>query len=273
MPDYSEFGKAEFDGWTDPETANAYATGFAAAAAQCVPDLVRAVKARPGTKALDLCCGHGIVANGLLEAGSEVQGLDFSPAMLEIARSNVPDVEFIEGDATALPFEDEAFDSVTMGFGMLHIPDADRALSEARRVLRTNGHFAYSVWHGPEQSAAFRIVFGSIGTHGDPSVVLPPGPPIHQYADPAVAFPSLEKAGFSSPRVDTAESYWQVDDPGRPFDFFIEGTVRGALLLRAQPKDNKNAIRSAVASAVKSEFGEDGPWRVPIPAAIVSASA
>ncbi len=273
MTDFAEFGRAEYAGWGTPEVASAYASGFATAAQQCVPGLVAAVRAGPYAKALDVCCGQGIVSSGLESAGAEVTGLDFSPAMLDLARSNISGVEFMEGDATALPFEDGSFDAVTMGFGILHIPDSERAISEARRVLRPGGRFAYSAWHGPEVSPAFRIVFGSIGKHGDPTVVLPAGPPIHAYADPSVAFPALENAGFKAPVLDTVDCAWMVDDPATPFDYFLNGTVRGALLLRAQPDTNKSAIRTAVIETIISEFGEAGPWRIPIPAAIVSATA
>jgi SAM-dependent methyltransferase len=273
MEDHTEFGRMERQGWSDDATAAAYASGFASAARHCVPALVHAVGARAGSAALDLCCGHGVVAAGLLASGATVTGVDFSPAMLALARALVPGVEFLEGDATDLPFGDATFDAVTMGFGILHIPDAERALAEARRVLRPGGRFAYSVWHGPERSAAFRIVFDCIAAHGDPSVTLPPGPATHAYADADFAFAALEAAGFSAPRLETADSHWIVDDPGRPFDHFSEGTVRGAFLLRNQPEANRVAIRAAVGEAVRAELGPDGPWRVAIPAAIVSATA
>ena len=197
----------------------------------------------------------------------------FAPAMLELARQKSPKVEFVVGDATELTFEDNTFDVVTMGFGILHIPNSERALTEAKRVLRPGGHFVYSVWHGPEISAVFWIVFGSIQRLGDPSVVLPPAPAIHEYADQNVAFAALEAAGFSDPRLETVNSHWTVDDPGKPYDYFLEGTVRGAALLRKQPKSNQDAIRTAISEAVKLEFGSKGPWQVPIPAAIVSATS
>lgn len=273
MDDYTEFGQAEFEGWSEPKTAKAYADGFASAAEQCVPDIVRAANIDSTSSALDVCCGHGIVAEGLAKAGAKVTGLDFSPAMLELAQTRVPQASFMEGDATALPFEDQSFDAVTMGFGILHIPNAQAAIEEARRVLKQGGRFVYSVWHSPDVSAAFRIVFGSIQEHGDPAIALPPGPPLHAYADPEIAFPALKAAGFGRTRLQTSKSRWTVTDPGQPFDFFLEGTVRGALLLRSQPQQNASAIRTAIADAVKAEFGSDGPWEIPIPAAIVSAEA
>ena len=273
MSDYAEFGKAERDGWSEPGTAASYADGFASAAEHCVAPIVSAAGVAVGSTALDVCCGQGIVAAGLAATGAAVTGLDFSPAMLDIARQRVPGVIFREGDARSLPFEAGSFDAVTMGFGMLHIPEPETAIAEVRRVLKPGGRFVYSVWHAPDQSAAFRIVFGAIAAHGDPAVTLPPGPPIHAFADPEIAFAALGAAGFTGAKLETADAYWVVDDPGRPFDHFLGGTVRGALLLRSQPKAHAAAIRAAVADQVRTEFGSRPPWRVPIPAAAVSAVA
>ena len=271
MNDFFEFGKAELKGWSEPETAAAYADGFASAAVQCVPDMVKASGADNESKTLDVCCGQGIVAQGLSATGASVIGLDFSPAMLELSRARVPGIEFIEGDATSLPFENQSFNAVTMGFGILHIPNSEAAIREAYRVLKPRGKFVYSVWHSPKLSAAFRIVFSAIGMLGSKDVSLPSAPDIHAYADPDIAYPALEAAGFSDTKIETSDSYWEVDDPAKPYDYFFEGTVRGALLLRSQPKKNAEAIRSAIGEAVKEEFGSHGPWKIPIPAAIVSA--
>ncbi len=273
MGDFTEFGKAELKGWSEPETAQAYADGFASAAEQCVPDIVRASNAGEGSIALDVCCGQGIVAKSLVATGAAVTGLDFSPAMLDIARERVPNVEFIEGDATSLPFEDRSFDVVTMGFGILHIQDAEAAMREVHRVLMPEGRFVYSVWESPETSAAFRIVFGAIEKLGSDQVSLPPGPPLHAYANSDIAFPALRAAGFSQTQIRTSNSCWEITDPTTPFDYFLEGTVRGALLLRSQPEENAQAIRSAIADSVRNEFGLVAPWKIPIPAAIVSAVA
>ena len=60
---------------------------------------------------------------------------------------------------------------------------------------------------------------------------------------------------------------------GTPYDYFYEGTVRGALLLRSQSEKHAQAIRNAISSQIRSEFGSDGPWEAPIPAAVVSAKA
>jgi len=273
MGDFTEFGQAELKGWSEPQTAKAYAEGFASAAQQCVADIVAASQVTKGSVVLDVCCGQGIVAKGLSAAGAKVTGLDFSPAMLEIARREVPMVDFVEGDASSLPFEDNSFDAVTMGFGILHIPNAEAAINEAKRVLRAGGRFVYSVWESPETSAAFRIVFGAIEKFGSKEISLPPGPPLHAFANPEYAYPLLEAAGFTEPSNRTSNSVWEVTAPSTPFDYFREGTVRGALLLRSQPAENALAIKAAIEKAVLEEFGSDAPWLIPIPAAVVSATA
>jgi ubiquinone/menaquinone biosynthesis C-methylase UbiE len=142
MPEYHEqdtFAALEKREWAKTDVAQSYAKVFARAADMVVPSMVEAVGAGPDVIALDLCCGQGNVAAGLIKAGAKVTGLDFSPAMLEMARVAVPEALFVEGDAMALSFEDQSFDAVTIGFGMPHVPDPPKVVAEARRVLRPGG--------------------------------------------------------------------------------------------------------------------------------------
>ncbi|QIE44063.1 methyltransferase domain-containing protein [Pseudohalocynthiibacter aestuariivivens] len=273
MSDFDAFHRLEEAGWSDPATAADYAAHFATAATQCVPGTVDAVRARPGIRALDLCCGHGNVARGLMRAGADVTGLDFSDAMLDMARAAVPEARFVQGDAMALPFEADTFDAVTIGFGVPHIPYPDRAFAEAHRVLRSGGRFAYTVWRGDDPVSAFPIVFGAIAAHGDPSVALPPGPATHEFADADVAETALNNAGFSAVTRTIIPAVWQMDDPGDVFDYFLQGTVRGGALLRPQPDAAKVAIRTAIVDRIKALCGDAGPWTVPVPAVLIAATA
>ncbi|MBO6539107.1 MAG: methyltransferase domain-containing protein [Rhizobiaceae bacterium] len=267
-----DFAALEKRGWGEEDTASAYAKDFARASAMAVPCLVSETRAGPGKHILDLCCGHGIVAAGLVKAGASVTGLDFSPAMLRIAREMVPQAEFVEGDAMAMPFPDASFDGVSMGFGMPHVPDAPAVMREARRVMKPGTYLSYSVWQETEKSA-FTYVFKAIGVHGAVEVTLPPGPGASDYADPERAFPAMQAAGFDDLRINEVDSRWQVDRPDAPFDFFLEGTVRGGALLRPQPAANKAAIRTAVSEIVVANHGRDGPWDLPIPSVVVSGRA
>src|SRR5665213_780377 len=104
--------------------------------------LLKMAEIKPGDRALDLCCGTGDIALGLQAAGAEVIGLDFSPAMLAVARQRAGDragLQFIAGDAMALPFADESFDIVTVGYGLRNLANWEKGLEEMTRAARPEG--------------------------------------------------------------------------------------------------------------------------------------
>ena len=89
-------------------------------------------------RVLEVGCGTGLILERLAEVAQRAQGIDLSPGMLERARARGLDV--VEGSATSIPFEDDAFD-LTVSFKVLpHVPDVGRALSEMARVTRPGGH-------------------------------------------------------------------------------------------------------------------------------------
>ncbi len=105
--------------------------------------LAAAAVVRPGDRVLDGACGTGDLALADLRAGAaSVTGLDFSRRMLERARRKGSEVDWVEGDLLALPFEDDAFDSATVGFGVRNVADLELALGELHRVLRPGGRLA-----------------------------------------------------------------------------------------------------------------------------------
>jgi demethylmenaquinone methyltransferase/2-methoxy-6-polyprenyl-1,4-benzoquinol methylase len=102
-----------------------------------------------GGRVVDLCCGTGDLVFHLLRSDPalEVVGVDFTPAMLDAARSRAKQVDpqaragFVEGDVTRLPFPDAGFDGATMGFSLRNVVDVVGTLQEARRVLRPGARF------------------------------------------------------------------------------------------------------------------------------------
>ena len=99
-----------------------------------------------GDKVLDVATGTGDVAFDIRTAGaSDVIGLDFSPEMIAAAeakgRARSSDIEFLIGDAMALPFSDDSFDACTVSFGLRNMPDYAAAIAEMTRVLRPGGRF------------------------------------------------------------------------------------------------------------------------------------
>jgi len=94
---------------------------------------------RPGDRVLDSCCGTGDLALACARAGGRVTGLDFSEQMLERARRKSSEIEWVQGDALALPFEDGSFEAATVGFGVRNLADLELGLRELRRVLGEGG--------------------------------------------------------------------------------------------------------------------------------------
>ena len=96
----------------------------------------------PGDRVLDACCGTGdlaIASLRLLGSTGKVTGLDFSERMMERARAKSDEIEWIQGDALALPFADGSFGAATVGFGVRNLDDLEAGLRELRRVLRPGG--------------------------------------------------------------------------------------------------------------------------------------
>ncbi len=89
----------------------------------------------PPARTLDVACGTGFLTRHL---HGEVVGLDQSDAMLEVAREQVPDATFVQGDALDLPFGDQSFERLFTSYFYCHLEEPDRArfLAEARRVAR-----------------------------------------------------------------------------------------------------------------------------------------
>ena len=95
-----------------------------------------------GDAVIDVCCGTGDLSLSLLDRVSSrgrVVGLDFADEMLDVARTKSSIVEWIQGDALDLPFEDDQFAAATVGFGMRNLPDYARGFAEMARVVRPGG--------------------------------------------------------------------------------------------------------------------------------------
>jgi demethylmenaquinone methyltransferase/2-methoxy-6-polyprenyl-1,4-benzoquinol methylase len=119
---------------------------------------------QPGNRALDLCCGTGDLALALARRGAEVTGVDFSPAMLEIAearrqrnfKSQISNLKFMRGDAQQILFPDATFDIVTIGYGLRNLTGWENGLAEMHRVAKPGarlvvldfGKPANALWRG-----------------------------------------------------------------------------------------------------------------------------
>jgi 2-polyprenyl-3-methyl-5-hydroxy-6-metoxy-1,4-benzoquinol methylase len=102
--------------------------------------------------ALDLACGHGVIARALASGGAHVVGLDLSVNLIEVARSREADrplgIRYTLGSAADdTVLRDERFDVVTCNFGLSDIDDLDGACRTVARLLAPGGRFIFSILH------------------------------------------------------------------------------------------------------------------------------
>jgi ubiquinone/menaquinone biosynthesis C-methylase UbiE len=258
----------EHAGWQ--QAAPAYVASFGQATIGFIDALLDAARVRPGTTVLDLACGPGLVAGAARMRGAVPTGVDFSAAMLEIARKAYPGIRFEEGDAGALPFADNSFDVVVANFGIHHVPDPVRALSEMRRVLRPRGRLAFTTWAEPAENIAWRILFNAISAHGDRHAAKTPSPGGDLQTSEEVTA-KLNAAGFAEIEVRKVVSCWRFGDPGDLFEGFRQGTVRTAALIGAQPAAALPAIEAALAQDVGAYRRPEG-FAVPVVALLASGT-
>jgi demethylphylloquinol methyltransferase len=117
--------------------------------------------AKLGDTCLDLCCGSGDLTFRLARhAGSfgQVHGVDFSPELLKIAAERAgqqypkPQINWVEADVLNLPFDDNQFDVITMGYGLRNVTDIPQSLKEMHRVLNPGAKAAILDFHRPSNS-------------------------------------------------------------------------------------------------------------------------
>ena len=120
--------------------------------------VLEAVDAKPGQRVLDLAAGTGTSSEPFADAGVNVVACDFSVGMLKVGKRRRPDIDFIAGDATNLPFADNSFDASTISFGLRNVMDPKKALREMLRVTKPGGTLVVADFSHPT-FAPFRTVY------------------------------------------------------------------------------------------------------------------
>ena len=124
----------------------------------------------PAARALDLCCGTGDIAFALAQRGADVTGLDFSPQMLAVAATRQAKIrpslplppKFIPGDAQALPFAENTFDILTVGYGLRNLASWQHGLDEMRRVARPGARLVVLDFGKPPNPLWRRLYFAHL---------------------------------------------------------------------------------------------------------------
>ena len=127
---------------------------------QWTTHLAEAAHVQPGQRVLDVACGTGVLARHVATVvgkGGSVAGLDAGRGMLAVAKRMAPSVEWQEGAAESLPYDDASFDAVLCQFGLMFFQDRQGALREMARVLKPGGRLAVAVWESLENSEAYPL--------------------------------------------------------------------------------------------------------------------
>ena len=268
MDAFTEF---EHEGWE--RVAGKYDSVWSNSTRQFIAPLLDAAEVREGMAVLDVGSGPGYVSAAARERGGKPLGLDFSSEMVGIAERMFPEIEFREGDAQNLPFEDETFDRVLANFALLHLANPERACAEAGRVLKPGGKFGFTTWARVEENPFVKLVDDAIQAHANLEVHLPPGPPYYLFESPEEFRAALERAGFAGPsmifRIHRIE--WQVPDARFIFEAELKAGVRTAGLLARQTPDALEAIREAIEKGARP-YARDGGFAIPKAAYVVAAS-
>lgn len=135
-------------------------------------DLVSRVGVREGESVLDVACGTGNATIPAAQTGARATGLDLTPELLEGGRRRAADagveIDWVQGDAEALPFDDGSFDVVLSTFGCMFAPDHKQTAAEIARVVRPGGRIGIASWTPDGEIGKF---FASM------SQFAPPPPP------------------------------------------------------------------------------------------------
>lgn len=224
---------------------------------------------------LEMACGTGIVTRQLrthLKPSVTLTSTDINPGMLQYAQTKLKDIkgiEWREADIASLPFPDGSFNVAVCQFGLMFVPDRDRAFREIRRVLLKGGLLAVSVWDRMEANPWGTAV------HETVAEFFPDNPPQFFKAPFNLANADLLRSLLKAHRFDqiTIQSVPMECQSSSAKSLAI-GMVEGAPLLAEiqQRGGSAGPIVDAVAKAF-ARIGGDSPFRTTMQAIVVTARA
>lgn len=238
-------------------------------------DLARRIAAVSPSDLLEIAAGTGAVTRAvaaLLPAGVRYVATDLNEPMLAVARQRQgedPRMSWQQADALALPFEDCAFDVVCCQFGAMFFPDRSKGYAEAKRVLKPDGTYLFSVWDRIEDNVFADDATVTLGK------MFPDDPPLfmartpHGYHDKTVIKADLERAGFKDISIETLTAMSQGPTAEYVAIAYCQGTpLRGEIEARDARK--LEAATDAVAEAIRKRHGS-GPVEAKIQALVITA--
>ena len=236
-------------------------------------DLARRLAALGPQRILEIAAGTGAATRAVAAAlpQAEIVATDLNPPMVEQARhrQTVGRVDWRTADAQALPFPDASFDAVICQFGAMFFPDKVKAYGEARRVLKNDGTYIFSVWDRIEENEFTDVTMQALAR------VFPRNPPQfmqrtpHGHFDNDVIRRDLRAAGFTDIGIDGVKAVSRADSAGIVAYTLCQGSpLKPEIEERGAPGIDAAIVR--VTEALTERFGS-GPIEGKISAFVVTA--
>ena len=259
-----------FEKTTHDRLAESYHDAFSVVTHRAIEPLLRAAHVRDGTRLLDVATGPGTLAAKAAQCGARVIGIDVAPAMIALAHTLHPHLDFREGSAEDLPFAPSSFDAVVSGFGVGHFSKPERVLAEFARVLAPKGRVALSWWDSFGKNRINGIFFEAINELGISAPdVLPAGPAVDRFSDPDQFAAILRAAGFEVVGIDYISFSHPLKNVGELWDLALGSFVRVSTIIRAQSADVQQRIRQKV-ELVTRQYASPNGLQIPIALRVIA---
>ncbi len=224
---------------------------------------------------LEAAAGTGVLTRALaskLPAHARIVATDLNQPMLDHAAAlplGDTRITWRQADALAMPFEDQTFDAVACQFGVMFFPDKVKGYREARRVLKSGGHFFFNVWDRIAENEFADVVTEAL------AALFPHDPPRfmartpHGYHDVDKIRQELTTAGFTSISVETLTAASRAPSAHEPAMAYCQGTpLRNEIEARDPSRLEEATQKSAEALALR--FG-GGPIEGRVRAHVITA--
>jgi ubiquinone/menaquinone biosynthesis C-methylase UbiE len=209
---------------------------------------------------LETAAGTGVLTRAMasrIPAHARIVATDLNQSMLDHARAQLPHdgrIEWRQADALALPFADQNFDVVACQFGVMFFPDKIRGYKEARRVLKSGGHFFFNVWDRISENEFAEVVTAAL------AALFPHDPPRfmsrtpHGYHDVEQIRRELNAAGFADVSLDAVDGKSKARSPRDAAMAYCQGSpLRNEI--EARDASRLEEVTQRAAEALAERFG------------------
>ncbi|SFO54263.1 Methyltransferase domain-containing protein [Chitinophaga sp. YR627] len=226
-------------------------------------DLAQRINYNNVQKILELASGTGSMTQQIVQhmpTGTQLTGTDLQEDMLAIAkeRVNSTDVSWEEVDMTAIPYAENSYDLIVCQFGLMLVPDKQKALSEIHRVLKKGGRFVFTVWADIKDNPAWDICGRIIAHHtGQNPMLRDPGPFALSAEHTTTAL--LKQTGFSVVTATLVQQTGVLENAALAAKGFIQGLPALSAMSQTDP-----ALISQIEDDVAAEFSwtlGDAPFK------------